>query len=307
MRVLIIGGNGFIGSHLTRFLVDQDQEVKVYSRSQNIYCPPIPNVTYVMGDLADQVLIASALKDIDIVYQLMSGTIPSTSNQNPTDDVNSNVINTLKLLQACVDASIQKVIFASSGGTVYGIPRSIPITEDHPTNPICSYGITKLMIEKYLSLFHYLYGLDYTILRIANPYGSYQNPTGKIGVITIFLNQIMQNQPLKIWGNGETVRDYLYVSDVIQALYRAQTHGLPEKLFNIGSGKGTSLNLLLDKMRIVIRQDFKVEYASSRVVDVPTNVLDISRAERIMGWQPRVPMEDGLQKTWQWLQQISMT
>lgn len=304
MRVLIIGGNGFIGSHLTQFLVDQGQEVTVYSRSQNCYCSPISNVTYITGDLADQALLTSALKNIDIVYQLVSSTVPSTSNQNPINDVNFNVINTLKLLESCVDASVKKVIFPSSGGTVYGIPRSTPIAEEHPTNPICSYGITKLMIEKYLALFHYLHGLDYTILRIANPYGSYQNPKGKIGAITIFLHQIMQNRPIQIWGDGEIIRDYLYIADVIQALYNAQTQNLSEKLFNIGSGEGISLNLLIEKIRAVISHDFKVEYVSSRAVDVSSNVLDISRAKQMMGWQPSIPLEIGLQKTWQWLKNI---
>jgi len=305
MHVLIIGGNGFIGSHLTDLLMTQGQSVRVYNRSRNPYINEHNNnVEYIYGDFADQLLLKSALKDVEIVYQLISSTIPSTSNINPIGDVSSNVIDTIKLLESCVDASVRKVVFPSSGGTIYGFPQKLPIDENHQTNPICSYGITKLAIEKYLHLFNYLYGLDYSILRIANPYGPRQNPTGKLGVITIFLNHILQNLPIQIWGDGEIVRDYIYFLDVVQALYDVQSSNLTEKLFNIGSGQGFSLNELLVKIRQVIQHDFEVEYIEGRKVDIPINVLDISKAKTILHWKPTVDLELGIQKTWEWLKTL---
>jgi UDP-glucose 4-epimerase len=305
MRVLIIGGNGFIGSHLTDFLVAQGQSVRVYNRSRNPYLKEnYHDVQYIYGDFADQPLLKSALKDVEIVYQLISSTVPSTSNNNPVEDVASNVIDTIKLLENCVNASVRKVIFPSSGGTIYGCPQQLPISENDPTNPICSYGITKLSIEKYLYLFNYLYGLDYTILRIANPYGPRQNPTGKLGAVTIFLNRILKNMPIQIWGNGEIVRDYIYILDVVEALYNVQNPNLTEKLFNIGSGQGISLNQLLITIRQVIEDDFEVEYIEGRKVDIPINVLDITKAKTILQWKPTVQIEVGIQKTWQWLKTL---
>jgi UDP-glucose 4-epimerase len=304
MRVLIIGGNGFIGSHLTDFLVSQGQSVRVYNRSRNLYHTQQQAVEYIYGDFADQTLLKSALKDIEIVYQLISTTIPSTSNSNPAMDVTSNVIDTIKLLENCVNTSVKKIVFSSSGGTIYGYPHKIPIDENNPTNPICSYGITKLSIEKYLYLFNCLYGLDYTILRISNPYGPRQNPTGKLGAVTIFLNHILKRKPIQIWGDGEIVRDYIYILDVVQALYNAQNLNQPEKLFNIGSGQGVSLNQLIVKIHQAIQNDFEVEYIQGRKVDIPINVLDITKAKTILQWQPSVELEVGIQKTWQWLKTL---
>ncbi|MFW9263328.1 hypothetical protein A4S05_06675 [Nostoc sp. KVJ20] len=305
MPVLIIGGNGFIGSHLTNFLVAKEQSIRVYNRSHNPYIKPLDEVEYIYGDFNDQDLLKIALKNVDIVYQLVSHTIPSTSNENPIGDVNSNVINTLKFLEICVEASVRKIIFPSSGGTVYGLPQQLPIIETHPTEPICSYGITKLTIEKYLYLYNYLHGLDYSILRIANPYGPGQNPTGKLGAITVFLNRILKHLPIQIWGNGEIIRDYLYILDVVQALYNVQNPNLTEKIFNIGSGQGVSLNDLLDKIRKVIENDFKVEYIEGRKVDIPINVLDITKANTVLQWRPSVQLETGIQETWQWLKTLS--
>ncbi|MDM3851649.1 MAG: NAD-dependent epimerase/dehydratase family protein [Aphanizomenon gracile PMC627.10] len=305
MRVLIIGGNGFIGSHLTDFLVARGQSVRVYNRSRNLYLKENHHdVEYIYGDFSNQSLLQSALKDVEIVYQLISSTVPSTSNNNPVEDVASNVVNTIKLLENCVNASVKKVIFPSSGGTIYGSPQQLPISENDATNPICSYGITKLSIEKYLYLFNYLYGLDYTILRVANPYGPRQNPTGKLGVVTIFLNRILKNMPIQIWGDGEIVRDYIYILDVVEALYNVQNSNLTEKLFNIGSGRGISLNQLLMKIRQVIPNNFQVEYIEGRKVDIPMNVLDITKAKTILQWKPTVQIEVGIQNTWQWLKTL---
>lgn len=304
MRVLIVGGNGFIGSHLTDLLVAKGQSVRVYNRSYNFYQKPLCEVEYIYGDLADYALLQTAMKDIDIVYQLVSSTVPSTSNSDPIGDVTSNVVDMLKFLQCCITASVRKVIFPSSGGTVYGVPQKIPIDEAQPTNPICSYGITKLTVEKYLSLFHYLYDLDYTILRISNPYGPRQNPKGKVGAVTIFLDRILNNLPIQIWGNGEVVRDYVYIYDVAQALYSAQKFNLSEKLFNIGMGKGISLNELVKRIYKLFNQEFEVDYISGRSVDVTTNILDISKAQMNLNWQPTIQLEAGIERTWQWLKTV---
>jgi len=301
MSILVLGGNGFIGSNLVKFLVQNGQQVKVLDRSKKSYIELLPQVEYIYGDLANYQVVNQALKGIDTVYHLVSNTIPNTSNLNPVKDVENNLITTIKLLQSCVEQSVKKIIFASSGGTIYGIPQTIPIPENHPTNPICSYGINKLAIEKYLSLFNHLYGLDYGILRISNPYGVGQNPQGNLGAITVFLDKIFRQIPISIWGDGEVVRDYIYIDDVVHSFYLALFNDSPEKIFNISSGYGLSLNQLIDKIKQIIDADFTVSYTKSRPCDIPINCLSNEKAQILLNWYPKVTLKDGILKTWDWI------
>lgn len=301
MRILILGGNGFIGYSLSKFLLTKNQSIRVLTRSLNNHRPELKGVEYIYGDFGDINLLKRALKGIDIVYHLISTSVPSTSNKNPINDVNTNVINTLNLLESCVEMGIKKVIFTSSGGTIYGIPKYTPIDENHPTNPICSYGITKLTIEKYLHLFYHLKSLDYAVLRIGNAYGPGQDPEGKIGAITIFLNHIKNGLPINIWGDGNIVRDYVYISDIINGLYLAQKINIPEQIFNIGSGEGTSLNHLIAEIKKVIHININVEYLPARNVDVLVNYLDINKAKNILNWEPKVNLDEGIKSSWYYL------
>lgn len=302
MKILILGSNGFIGYNLTKFLLSKNESIIVYNRSLNSTCPELPNIEYIYGDFANIETLKKALKNVDLVYHLISTTTPSTSNKNPLIDVNDNIINTLNLLNICLENGVKKIIFTSSGGTVYGVPQFLPITEDHPTDPICSYGITKLTIEKYLSLYHHLHHLNYSVLRIANVYGEGQNPLGKIGVIIIFLDRIKKGLPLNIWGDGNSMRDYVYISDVIDALYLTQKINLSEHIFNIGSGKGISINNLIEEIKTVINCDFDVNYLAARNEDVPINFLDISKAQKYLNWQPKVSLTKGIELTWNYLE-----
>jgi UDP-glucose 4-epimerase len=222
----------------------------------------------------------------------------------PDFDAEVNVVGTLRLLESCVRHGVSKVVFASTGGTVYGVPESVPIHEDHSTNPISSYGIVKLAIEKYLGLFHHLHGLDYAALRISNPYGPYQNPLGQQGAIGVFLHHIHEGAPITIWGDGSVVRDYLYVSDVVDALESAGGE-TGHRIFNIGSGAGVSLNELLHQIAEVVGEQPEVEYVSGRALDVPASVLDVSRAGEELGWRPRTDLAEGIARTWEWVRSIS--
>jgi UDP-glucose 4-epimerase len=301
MRILILGGNGFIGYNLSKFLLEKNQSIRVLTRSLNNHRPELKGVEYIYGNFGDINILKKALKGVDIVYHLISTSVPSTSNKDPINDVNTNVINTINLLQICAEIGIKKIIFTSSGGTIYGVPNYTPIDEKHPTNPICSYGITKLTIEKYLHLFYHLKALDYTVLRIANAYGPGQDPEGKIGAITIFLNHIKKGLPIHIWGDGNIVRDYIYINDIIEALYLAQNMNLSEQIFNIGDGKGTSLNDLISEIKKVIHVNIKVEYLPARNVDVLVNYLDITKAKNFLNWQPKVTLDEGIKSSWSYL------
>jgi len=174
MRCLVLGGAGFMGSHIVDALVARNHRVRIFDlpniSTHNLH-QSMDSVEILGGDFNNVNDISQALEDIDVVVHLVSTTLPGPSNENPVYDVESNVIGTLNLLKQAVEKRVKKIIFSSSGGTVYGIPRFVPIPETHETNPVCSYGITKLTIEKHLALFHHLHNLDYTVLRLANPYG----------------------------------------------------------------------------------------------------------------------------------------
>lgn len=304
MRRLLVGGSGFMGVHLAGRLLEEGHDVRIYSRSPNRFRPPLSGAEYVEGELGNAGLIREAVEGVEVVYHFASTTIPKTSNDDPVYDVRSNVVDTLGLLEACVAAGVRKVVFASSGGTVYGPPRQVPIPEDHPTDPITSYGIVKLAVEKYLGLFHHLYGLDYAALRISNPYGPYQDPAGQQGAVAVFLRRLHAGQPIHIWGDGSVVRDYLYVSDLVDALVLAAGAETRHKVLNVGSGRGVSLEDLISHISEAAGEEPAVEYLPARTLDVPANVLDIRRAREELGWAPRTGLAEGLAETWEWIRSI---
>ncbi len=299
MNILVIGGQGFIGNNLVLKLLKEGHNITIFNRNikEDRY---LDSCKYIAGEFADINKFRYMLKNIDVVYHLISTTIPQISNFNPSYDIESNVITSVKLLEMCCEENIKKIIFSSSGGTVYGIPKTVPIKEDDPNEPISSYGISKLMIEKYLHLFKYLYGLNYTVLRIANPYGPYQNPLSNQGAIGIFLWKLLKGEEIEIWGNGSVCRDYIFIEDVIDAMYLFALKDTRSNIFNIGSGIGITLNELILIMKDVLKVDVKVIYKESRKVDVPTNVLDIKRIREELEWKPKVDIYSGIRKTWNW-------
>lgn len=304
MKCVIFGGAGFIGSHIADALVASGHDVRIFDHpnidTRNL-TGILPQIEVVSGDFFNEKDIAPALSGAEIVVHLVSSTIPSSSNENPAYDVQTNLIGTLRMLDLARHAGIRKVVFASSGGTVYGQPTVSPIPETHPTEPLCSYGITKLSIEKYLQLYQYLYGLEYVVLRLSNPYGERQNPLGGLGAVTTFLARVAERKSVTIWGDGTVRRDYFYVGDLANAFVRAIEQSPPSKVFNIGSGSSLSLNELLSAIRSVTGENPEVIYTPARKLDVPVSCLDIQRAKDELGWFPQTILDEGLEKTWAWI------
>jgi UDP-glucose 4-epimerase len=301
MQCLILGGRGFLGSHLVQALLAEGNEVSVFKRPHSPRLLNIPNhqhVRWFEGDFVNREDVAAAVQGAEIVYHLISTTIPQSSNLNPIYDIESNLVSTLNLLEIAKEAKVKKIIFVSSGGTVYGVPKSIPIPENHSTDPTCSYGVAKLAIEKYLSLYHRQYGLNYCILRVSNPYGERQLANSAQGVVAVFLGKVLQNEPIEIWGDGSVVRDYIYVGDAIEALMKAKSYEGNCRLFNIGGGKGLSLNELVDAIETMIGRPVQRKYLPGRSFDVPINILDIAAAERFLNWTPGTSFQEGLSRTW---------
>lgn len=303
--VTVLGGGGFLGSAIVDRLLDEGHAVRVFER------PGIApyrsfkqgeDVTWIEGDFGHIPDIQKALAEATAVVHLVCTTRPKSSNDEPIYDVQSNVVASLQLLEEMRQMGIKKILFASSGGTVYGPPISTPIKEEHPTNPTTSYGITKLTIEKYLLLERSLHGLQPVILRVANPYGERQRVQYAQGVVAAFLKRALAEEPIEIWGDGTVVRDYLHVADVAEAFAASLSYQGDACIFNIGSGAGTSLNELASILSEQLGRDLKVIYQAARDFDVKSNVLCCERARHELNWQPQISMASGLKRTLTWLQ-----
>ena len=310
-RCLVLGGKGFIGSHLVDALLERGFRVRSFDRPNLASLRDAPHhadrFESIDGDFASDADIAAAVADCDTCYHLISTTLPKSSNADPVFDVETNLLGTLRLLNHAVRGGMRKIVFISSGGTVYGRPARLPIDEEHATNPICSYGVTKLAIEKYLGMYLDLHGLDYTVLRVSNPYGERQRTHASQGVIAVFLSKALRGEALEIWGDGSVVRDYIHISDVVAALVAALSYRGEERVFNIGSGYGTSLNQVADAIRQATGRAVACRYLSARAFDVPASVLSIARAEATLCWKPRVSLPEGLGLTVRWLERQPAT
>jgi len=254
-------------------------------------------VELLTGDFANRDDLQDAVKKVDYIFHFIGTTLPQSSTQNPIYDIESNVIPTVQLLELARSAGVKKIIFSSSGGTVYGIPQKIPISEDHPTNPVSAYGISKLLIEKYLNLYFHLHALDYTVFRISNAYGGRQNPYASQGAVAVFLGNVLKGDPIPIWGDGNVVRDFVHIEDIVSACQRAlEMNPSDHHVFNIGSGVGTSLNQLIEGFKKHVKKDVVVQYMKARRIDVPINILDIQLAREVLQWVPVISLEEGLRR-----------
>lgn len=304
MKYLIFGGGGFIGSHIADKLLQEGHSLRIFERPR---VPPYrdfrddEDVEWLTGDLLSLHDVTRAMVGVDAVLHLVSTTLPKNSNDDPIYDVQTNIVASLQILNAMVSLKIPKIIFISSGGTVYGTPVSFPIDESHPTNPNVSYGITKLAIEKYLLLYDRLHGIKSVILRVSNPFGDRQRIETAQGAIGVFLSRALRGLPVEIWGDGSVVRDYIYVGDVAEAFIKALDYSGIGNIFNIGSGAGLSLNQLVDKIEAVLNLSVERIYRPGRPYDVTVNILANQMATQELGWVPKTTLEEGLVRTVKWM------
>ena len=304
MNILILGGAGFIGTHLANALLQRGHVVRIFDRASTFVSPLIaghPRLDRVEGDILNLDEVASALDDMEFVYHLVSTTLPKSSNDNPEYDIETNLVVAVRLLEAARRRDIRRIVFLSSGGTVYGVPDQVPINESHPCNPISSYGIVKLAIEKYLHLYRVLHGLDSCTVRLSNPFGEHQRIQSAQGAVGVFLHRAIHKQSIEIWGDGSVTRDYVYVGDVAEALLKLLDYSGSYRTFNIGSGMGMNLNDIIGEIEKVLGERVARIYKPARRFDVPINVLDIGLAQRELEWSPRTPFGEGLARTAAWI------
>lgn len=300
-KITILGAAGFIGQHLVRRLLQDGYHVKALLRESDLEENKIvssENYEIICGDFLNEEDLRACLKDRDVCIHLVSSTLPQTSNADPIYDIESNLCGTIKMLDVARNCSVRKIIFASSGGTVYGTPEYLPLDEQHPTFPTCSYGITKLAIEKYLFMYEKLYGLQAIVLRVANPYGPGQKADRPQGVVAVFMNKIMNENPIHVWGDGSTTRDYIYIDDVIEAFMRGVEDDSVSGVFNVGSGVGMSVKDVILHIEAVSGKAAITFYDASRGFDVPANTLSYAKAAEELKWTPHIKFDLGVRMMW---------
>lgn len=302
MNILLIGGNGFIGSHLIDEFIRNNHKVRVFDISMEKFRAPLIEVDYRIYSLDNLTALYESMLEIDIVVHLASSSVPSTSNVDPVMDINSNLITSLNILNAAVKAKVKKIIYFSSGGAVYGSFTG-PIKESINLNPISSYGIVKATVERYFSLFGNIHNIETLILRPSNPYGPRQGHFIAQGVISTFLKQIINNQTINVFGSGESAKDYIYIDDLAKITYELI---ISEKsgIFNIGTGVGTTINQIIQDIRTITKTYPKVEYSEQKSYDVLNFILDINLLKKVIGDFNFTSLYDGISSTWKWMQEI---
>ena len=301
IRTCVIGGAGFIGTHVTRQLLDTGRDIVVLGRRAKPDGNLPQEVAYVSGDYGNRSVVRDVLQGVEEVIDLAYATVPQTSFADPIFDILANLPPSVQLLQEAVVAKVRKVVLVSSGGTVYGNAKSLPISEEHPTSPISPYGITKLTIEKYASMFHQVADLPVVIVRPGNAYGEGQRAFAGQGFIATAMHSIIRGETIRIFGAQGTIRDYVHVSDIASGILAVLEIGEPGNAYNIGTGVGKSnLDVLREVEPLATRAGhlIRTESLPARRFDVPANVLDIRKISGVSGWRPQVGFASGIERAW---------
>jgi UDP-glucose 4-epimerase len=301
-KCLVLGANGFLGSHLVDHLVGAGHDVRAFDRypDDKARFEPSQKVEKVAGNFLNRQDLADALEGVEYVFHFISTTTPISSDNDPLIDVETNIRMSIELLQECVNKGVKKVVFASTGGAIYGLNSSENVGETIVPQPVSPYAIGKLTIEHYMRYFAKKHGLQGLVYRISNPYGERQSLAAKQGVIPIFLQHIAKDEPITILGDGSMVRDYIYVKDVAR-LITDSFESASQDLYNLGSGSGHTINQIVDVMKQVVGQDFKIEHRENLATFVDKIVLNPNRFIEEFNLRPEVSLEDGINATWQYV------
>ena len=302
MRILVTGGAGFIGSNVADRFVELGHEVAVFDDLSSGFREFVPaKAKFYEGDLRSADDVERAIADFhpEVVDHHAAQIDVRRSVSDPVFDATTNILGGLRMLESCTRHGVKKVVYASTGGALYGEGRQLPATEDHPVNPEAPYGASKHTLEHYLYIWKLLHGLDYTALRYPNVYGPRQNPHGEAGVNAIFIGLMLEGKRPKIFGTGEQVRDYLFVSDVVEGNVLALTKGSGE-MVNLGTGVGTSVLDIVRDLNAILGTNIEPIFEAARPGEIQRIYLDATRAKQVLGWAPTVPFLEGLRRTVDW-------
>lgn len=303
MFYLVTGGAGFIGSHLAEELSRRGERVRVVDsfitgKRQNL--AHLPGVELIEGDLAELKTARAAVAGVD--YVLHQAAIPSVprSVDDPITSNRANIDATLNVLVAARDAGVKRVVYAGSS-SAYGDTPTLPKREDMPAKPLSPYALQKFVGEQYMTMFTALYGLETVTIRYFNVFGPRQDPSSPYsGVISVFTRALLENGPVNIYGDGEQTRDFTYVTNVVDGVLRACTAQVSGMVLNVATGSRISLNELFRTLRELTGRTVNPSYLPPRAGDVRDSLADISRASRLLGYEPLVPFEEGLRRTVDW-------
>lgn len=305
MKILVTGGAGFIGSHIVDAYVAEGHEVSVLdnlSSGKKEYVNK--KALFFHGDVTDRARTEEVVAQIkpDIINHHAAQMSVRKSVEDPVFDATINVIGLLNLLESARVSGVKKIVFASSGGAVYGDAKKIPTPDDYvPAEPLSPYGITKFISEHYLRFYHQTYQIPYVALRYANVYGPRQNPHGEAGVIAIFVKKFLAGEQPVINGDGEQTRDYVYVGDLVEANVRA-AHTSYTGTCNIGTGKETDVLGIVRELRNLLQSSVEAVHGTAKPGEQRRSCLDVSRAKEMLGWSPKTMLKEGLQKTTQFFE-----
>lgn len=298
-KAVVIGANGFIGSHLVDALVRSGIDVRAFDRFSS-QSPTFASIEpeIMAGEFLSRSDIEEAVRGQDYVFHFLSTTTPATAENDPTLDIRTNVAQTVELLEACVEAGVRHVYFSSTGGAIYGQQGLSEYSETDRAMPISPYGIGKLTIEHYLNYFRTKNGLQSTVFRVSNPYGTRQKPNRKQGLIPIALRQIALGKPVLRLGDGSMVRDYVYVEDLVSMIVAAVGAPTLHTLYNMGSGQGYSVNQIIDSLRRITDVDFEIQTRPAPPTFVDRVVLNTGRFRAEFGEFPLTDLDDGVRHTY---------
>ncbi len=298
MKVLVTGGAGFIGSHIVDALIEQKHQVVVVDNLITGFLENItPEAKYYKMSVGDAELASVFEQEKpDIVNHQAAQMVIARSVAEPVYDAQENILGSLNVILNCVRSGVKRIIYASSGGAIYGEPQYLPVDEKHPINPLSQYGISKHTVEHYLYLYGLQYGLNYVVLRYSNVYGPRQNPGGEAGVVAIFAGQMLRGEQPIIFGSGDKTRDYTHVSDVVAANLLAMERG-NNTICNIGTGVKTSDREMFDSLAEVLSYSGNPIYAPVRTGEIYHICLDATKAQKELGWQAQLSLEEGLLQT----------
>jgi len=307
MRILVTGGAGFIGSHTVDALVASGAgEVSVLDdlssgKRQQVNA----KATLYQTDLRDAAAVGSVVEQVrpEIVFHLAAQMDVRRSVADPAFDAQVNLVGFLNLIESARRHGLKRVVFASTGGAIYGEQDEFPCTEDHPRRPVSPYGVAKLATEAYLFFYKVEYGIDYLALRFGNVYGPRQDPHGEAGVVAIFCGRILDGKPVTIYGDGTQTRDYVYVGDVVRAVVAAAKSRASGIALNIGTGIETSVNELYSTLAGIADFPTQAQHAAARPGEQKRSVISPARAERELGWRPEKKLADGLEETFNYFKQ----
>lgn len=306
MKILVTGGAGFIGSNIVKRLLERDHEVHVLDNLSTGNIDTIPSgVEFFEGNVGDKSTDSIIKNGYDAVCHHAAQINVRISLDDPLSDIRNDVEGAVRLLESCIKHEVKHVTYASSGGAIYGDQEILPTPEDVEYKPESPYGINKLMIENYLRYYNKIHGLKYTALRYANVYGPGQNSKSEAGVVSIFLNQMIENGELTIFGSGEQTRDFVYVTDVVNANISAIENGISGE-FNIGTSNQISINELFNKLKEIAGYDKDANHGDAVKGELLVSVLNISKAMKGLNWSPEVSLDEGLKKTYKYFSAVAV-